>query len=93
MKREIKKNALIVIANTDPDTKGSITLEPLDKSKQVFPRIYLARKELEGPFSRTTENQIILSSEIQHVPVSIEHILGYVVGLWLETGESEILED
>jgi hypothetical protein len=88
---KIKENSLVVIASDDPDTKASITLEPLNNEKQVFHRIYLARKEFEGPFYRT-ENQVTLSSEIRHVPVDIEQILGYVVGMWLEIGESEILE-
>lgn len=91
VKQEVKKNALLVVANNDPDTKASVTLEPLGHHKPSFPRIYLARTELEGPFTRT-ENQVKLSSEIRHVPVNIEHILGYVVGLWLEFGESEILD-
>ncbi len=82
---KIKENSLVVIASDDPDTKASITLEPHNDGEPGFPRIYLARKEFEGPFS-ITENQVTLSSEIRHIPVDIEHILGYVVGLWLEIG-------
>lgn len=90
-KQEIKENSLVVIASNDLNTNASIILEPHNNGEPGFPRIYLARKEFEGPFSRT-ENQVTLSSEIRHIPVDIEHILGYVVGLWLEIGESGILE-
>jgi tetratricopeptide (TPR) repeat protein len=89
--QKIKENALVVVASNDPDTEASIILKPINNEKQVFSRIYLARKKLEGPFSRT-DNQVKLSSEIRSVPVDIEHILGYVIGLWLEIGEFEILD-
>ncbi len=88
--QNIKENALLVIFSDDP-VEASVFLKPLAEEGQPPFYLYLARKEFEGPFSRT-ENQVTLSSEIRHIPVDIEHILGYVVGLWLEIGESGILE-
>lgn len=87
---DIKENTLLVIFSKYPNEEASILLKPLAEGSQSSFHLYLARKEMEGPFTRT-ENQVTLSSAIRHVPVDIEHILGYVVGLWLEIGESGIL--
>jgi hypothetical protein len=87
-----KKGDLIVVANSDPDTKASIILEPLLPRGRVFPRICLARPELELDFTKNDQGEVQFSSEIRQIPVASEHILGYVIGLWLEIGESEILE-
>lgn len=87
-----KKGDLIVVANSDPDTKASIILEPLLPRGRVFPRICLARPELELDFTKNDQGDVQFSSEIRQISVTSEHILGYVIGLWLEIGESEILE-
>lgn len=88
---QYKEGDLIIIASDDPKTEASVILKPLLPEGQVFHRICLARPQIDVDFTKE-QNEVQLSSEIRQVPITNEHILGYVVGLWLEIGEFEILE-
>ncbi len=88
---QYKEGDLIIVASDDPNTDASVILKPLLPDGQVFHRICLARPQIDVDFTKN-ENEVQLSSEIRQVPVTSEHILGYVIGLWLEIGEFEILE-
>ena len=87
-----KKGDLIVVAIENPDTEASIILEPLLSDGQQFPRVCLARAEFELDFTNDEEGKVQFSTEVRQIPVGSQHILGHVLGLWLEIGETEILE-
>jgi tetratricopeptide (TPR) repeat protein len=88
---QYKEGDLIIVASDDPNTEASVILKPQLPDDQVFHRICLARPQIDVDFTKN-ENEVQLSSEIRQVPVMSEHILGYVIGLWLEIGEFEILD-
>lgn len=86
------KGALLIITSDTRSEQAAVVLEPLQKRTQPTPYFYLARKDFAGPFT-TTGNQITLSAENRPIVIDFANISGCVIGLWLETEESEILEN
>ncbi len=80
---------LIVIKSDAPG--ASIVLEPYLPSGQTFSRICLARADFEGSFTMEA-GRAKLSSNMKQIPVNHSNLLGYVIGLWLEVGDFEILD-
>lgn len=77
---KIKENSLVVVASDNTDMETSIVLKKLDNGDELgFPRIFLARNNLEGSFSKE-DSRVQLSSDIHSLSIDIEHFLGYVVG-------------
>lgn len=83
-----KEGELIVIESDDPS--ASIVLEPFLSDGQEFPRICLARAEFEGSFT-IEAGRAQLSSNLKQIPVNHTNLRGYVIGLWLEVSDFEIL--
>ena len=80
----------IVVISDSP--QASVILEPFSADDQTSPRICLARAEMTGGFTREADGRVRLAANAQQIPVSGDDVFGYVVGLWLEVGDFEILE-
>ncbi len=86
-----KKGDLLVIGSADQD--ASVSLKPFQSdaaTEHTFPRIYLARTESEGTFTMEA-GRAQFSSNLKQTPFNYDDLLGHVVGLWLESGDFEIL--
>jgi hypothetical protein len=72
---------LIVIASDTAN--GSIVVKPFSQNPP-YRRIYLARLELTGSFTRDIETgDVTLSSDMKQIPVQSAEVVGFVVGFWL----------
>ncbi|MCP4427463.1 MAG: hypothetical protein GY803_23485 [Chloroflexi bacterium] len=85
-----KKEDLLVIASDDHDV--SIVLEPHSSDSQHFHRICLARVAPDEISFTREGGRVQFSSKLEQIPVDYQDLFGYVVGLWLEAGDFEILQ-
>ena len=79
---QYKANQLLVVVKPGID-KAGIVLQRFGEEQRPFSRIYLARSQFAGRFSRDTETGAVqLSSQQRLISVYPPEIVGLVIGLW-----------
>lgn len=74
---------VLVVVSDSNGTQGRVLVKPLT-AKRPYPRIYLAwLEETDGSFNFDENGAVTFSPEIRQVPVTLQEILGVVVGFWL----------
>lgn len=74
-----------ILIVSDEAVNGSVMVQPRGE-RRPYGRIFLARLEPVGTFTRGTDTQkVTFSADMEQVPVDLVNILGIVVGFWLHT--------
>ncbi len=75
---DYSQDELVVVGKT-VETNGGITLSQPDINR-TFQRIYLARTQFQGEFTRDQFGKVALSSNLEQIPIIQDEIVGIVVG-------------